>query len=960
MLQSNVLDMAFDKNNFCWLSFANGIQKFDGKNFTNVPVQRGLPDDKWTKFFRCRNGDLLLSYASGISRYEITSNRFKPIYTTITAEKQPAAFLGEDRNIIYFHTDNGSVTGMDNRSYKVVSHFNTGLSTFANNNGFNLKISDNILNGKVGMLVNNRLYLCDLRQSKVLYQSALILNISPFFLRLASEHEVWYYDTKTNNLLEQYNFILRTRQPVSEKPKNSVQTFRSNIYLWQNKTLLSYYTRLYETNQTFKDLLSEYVNFQNKAIAGNSAIAHIREDNFGNLYLVTINEGFRKIIRNNYPINFYGTDTKDDNYVLSVLADKANNRILASTLGNGLLVFDTLQRLVKHIKTLPGSGNPFSVPVISRAGNGDYILYTFGKKIWRLTSNLSQLTSIKITSVLPEQKSGIGYFSNLLYQNNQEALMHSQGRLYRTNFAANTTTEYEAFPHAPMSSLLYNQQIVSHALDELIFLDALTFKELKKVPLKGTGGVRCFAKDDARSIYAGSNKGIFKLDSNGKLLQQWDKTNGLPDECIYAMVFDKSGTLWCSTNKGIFKLNKDNSILHLKKEDGLQEAEFNTNTVTTAADGEIFFGGVNGVSSFFPTAITSTEERLKLLFTDIKINNQNHFKDTAVWNIDKIDLPYHQNSLSFDFIAMADNNPGQYIYQYKMQGIDDEWIQNEGLQTVRYFLPPGEYVFQLYASRFFDKDANPMKELRLTIRPPFWRTWWFIAGLTMIVFAALAYSINQYNRKKYQRRLFVLEAEHNIQLERERISRELHDDLGTRANMLAYNTSLLHENNTAGEIKEIKERMQETSGEMLQSLRETVWTLKQEAITAHDVWTRFKNFIAKMQRTYSGIQFKLEEEEAPEKKMNYNEALNTIRILQEAVNNAVRHAACTVIRCKRGYNGKEIVFVIEDNGKGEETFEAPLAAGNGMENMRHRATESSFALNIYSAPGEGCRVMLLV
>ncbi|MBA3284943.1 MAG: hypothetical protein H0U27_07770, partial [Nitrosopumilus sp.] len=291
-------------------------------------------------------------------------------------------------------------------------------------------------------------------------------------------------------------------------------------------------------------------------------------------------------------------------------------------------------------------------------------------------------------------------------------------------------------------------------------------------------------------------------------------------------------------------------------------------------------------------------------------------------------------------------------------GIDEDWIQNTDLQTVRYFLPPGKYVLQVFASRFFNKEAQPMKEINIVVRPPFWKTWWFLTGISLFVLGSMAFIINQNNRKVYTKKLLALEAEHRIQLERERISRELHDDLGTRVNMLAYNTSLLNENNSALEIKNIKERIQETSGEMLQSLRETVWTLKQEEINATDVWTRFKNFIAKMQRTYSQIQFKVEEVEVPEMKMNYNEALNTIRILQEAVNNAVKHSSCTIIQCKKGYNGKNVVFIVADNGTGIDSQNT--ITGNGMENMRHRANESAFDLCITSFPGMGAKVTLSI
>ena len=264
------------------------------------------------------------------------------------------------------------------------------------------------------------------------------------------------------------------------------------------------------------------------------------------------------------------------------------------------------------------------------------------------------------------------------------------------------------------------------------------FKELKKLPFKNTGAVRCFARDVTGNIFMGSNKGIFKIDSTGKMLSHLAKENGLPDECIYAMTLDEEGALWCSSNKGIFKVKSDNSILQLKKEDGLQENEFNTNVVAKAADGEVFFGGVNGLSSFYPSAISS-------------------FKETAVWEIEKISLPYYKNSLAFDFVAMASNNPGQYIYQYKMESVDDQWIQNDGLQTVRYLLPPGKYVFKIYTSRFFNKDAVPMKEIHITIHPPFWKTWWFLTVMGLLAIAGIAYAVNRYNKGKYEKKLAELE-----------------------------------------------------------------------------------------------------------------------------------------------------------------------------------------------------------
>lgn len=135
-MQSNALDIAFDQNNFCWVSFANGIQKFDGKNFSDVPVQAGLPDDKWVKFFQSLDGTLFIGHSKGISKYEIGSNSFHQFYNNYPEEKSPPLFIGEDDHIVYFYTQRGNVTGIDLRTLKVVSEMKTGLPPYFSGLGY--------------------------------------------------------------------------------------------------------------------------------------------------------------------------------------------------------------------------------------------------------------------------------------------------------------------------------------------------------------------------------------------------------------------------------------------------------------------------------------------------------------------------------------------------------------------------------------------------------------------------------------------------------------------------------------------------------------------------------------------------------------------------------------------------------------------------------------------------------
>ena len=961
LLQSTIGDIEVDKNNFCWISFPNGIQQFDGNNFKTVKIQPGLPDDKYAKFFRCNNGDLLISHSQGISKYEIEKNSFTQVFKQAPGLQKPVHFIGEDDGIIYFYDESATISGMQCGTFKIVSSVITGMPPYTSQSDNVPRISDNIVDHKMAFWLGKTICLWDLNKKKLLYQSAPIPDRSQYFLYLLPGEKVLHTNYTENDALQCWDFAVATNKKlvITRKDKD-MYISRFKIFRWQDKYLVSINNRVYETDSTFLVLKSELVNYQNQPVAGNYSITNIKEDNFGNLYLQTINGGIRKIIRNNYPVKYYGSLKKEENWVIGILPDKKNNRVLMGTSGAGLFIFDTLQRLIRHIPNLPASKLSFGVNSIVKKNNGDYLLFvTGGKNIWNLSADLSTLTSHPVSFADTTQYS-IDYFGNTIYQDDKEAITQSMYQLFRTHFASNKTTAYLTPAEYTLGRLWYDNKVIYHANDQLIFLDGQTFKEIKKMPFPNTGGVRCFAKDAGGNILMGTNKGIFKTDINGKILHQWNKENGLPDDCIYAIAIDKNGYLWCSSNKGIFRIN-NNNILQLTKEDGLQENEFNTGVVAAAEDGELFFGGMNGVSSFFSSSISSFNEKINMLVTRIRVNNADIENNTAVWNIDKLGLPYNQNSLSFDFVAMANNNPAQYIYQYKMDGIDKEWLQNSGLQTVRYSLPPGKYVFKIYASRFFDKDAKPLKEIRIVIRPPFWKSWWFISLATITFICMLVYFINQKNKRKYATRLQQLENERQLKEERERISRDLHDSLGAYANAVLYNTELLEQENTEEKRKTLIGDLKFASKDIITSLRETVWALKKEKYTAEETFVRIRNFIQPLSRYYSHIHFKIDGEAPPEIELPYNKALNLVRIVQEAISNCIKHAGAGEIIVSSKTEENKWHIAITDNGKGFDYDAAKKAEeGNGLNNMQQRAAASGYKFTTESSANKGTTISIII
>lgn len=961
MLQSTIADVVFDENNFCWLSYPNGIQQFDGEQFKIITPQPGLPATHYTRLFHCSNGDLLISHSYGISKYEPATNRFTLIYSQDSTQHSVPQFIGEDEGDIFFYDGKSRINTMACGSYKLLRSVHTGLTAPGSENQYLLRFS-NIVKHRVAFWLQNDLCFWDLRENRLLSRLPGQTERNVTLLYMPAENQVYFNNFSDRTNILSYNFTTRKMEKkfISGKD-NSAKISRFNIYRWKEKYLVSINNHLYETDSTFLNLKAEIVNFQNLPVAANFSIANMAEDHYGNLFLQTVNGGIRKIIRNNYPIKYFGTLNRDINSVLGILPDKKNNRVLIGTNGSGLLIYDTQQHLVKHFSNHPEGLNFFGINAIIKNNNGDYLLFSVWEdKLWKLTSDLSAFTRVPVTET-DTQGINIGYFGNTIYRNSRMAVAQSGNMVYFTDLYSNKITARYTPGIYILAHLWKDDQIIWHVNDSLYYTDQKNLQNITKIPFPGTAGVRCMTEDAGGHILMGTNNGIFITDHQGNILEHRNTSNGLPDDCIYALTTDAKGDIWASSNKGVFRIDSGGHLLQLTRENGLQENEFNTGIVATAEDGELFFGGVNGVSSFYPEAFGIRDEQINLLMTRIRVNNTDVVREEAPWNIRNLNLQYNLNALSFDFIAMGNNNPSQYIYQYRMKGVDHEWIQNTGLQTVRYSLAPGTYTFQVYASRSFNKDAEPMAEIRIHIEQPFWKSWWFISGLLLLVTGTAVYIISAKNRRKFDRKLQQLENEQKLKNERERISRDLHDNLGAYANAVIYNTELLEKDISETDRQELITGLRYASRDIITSLRETVWALKKEEYSAEECFLRIRNFIQPLARYYPDISFSIEGKSPVQRKLPYSNALNLVRIVQEAVSNSIKHSGATCITVESTVTDSEWKLVIRDNGSGFNVESARKEEqGNGLGNMADRARNSGFGYSLESSREGGTQITLLV
>ncbi|MDX1936118.1 MAG: histidine kinase [Flavihumibacter sp.] len=193
--------------------------------------------------------------------------------------------------------------------------------------------------------------------------------------------------------------------------------------------------------------------------------------------------------------------------------------------------------------------------------------------------------------------------------------------------------------------------------------------------------------------------------------------------------------------------------------------------------------------------------------------------------------------------------------------------------------------------------------------------------------------------------------------ERKRIAAELHDNMGVHATAILHNTSLLQFTDNAN--SEVVNNLQKTAKEMLVNLRETLWVMKRTDIAAMDLWLRIISFSKQMGRNYNRVRITVEGEAPAEKVIPSAKALNIILLLQEAINNAVKHAAATSIIVSSSIQNGKWVINVTDNGKGFNV-EQELAGKEkyGLKNMQQRAAEGGFSYYINTIEGDGTSVAL--
>ena len=710
-------------------------------------------------------------------------------------------------------------------------------------------------------------------------------------------------------------------------------------------------TRFNIINNTFTHF--EHNPLNSNSLSGNDVIS-LCEDSSGIIWAGThLGEGITKLEMSKVKFNQIKNDPSNinslsDDVVWAIYQDKHKN-LWIGTYRGGLNKYDIRNNKFTHY--LHNPNNPFSISdnhirAIAEDKFGNFWIGTYSGGLDKFNPSTGKFISYK--HILNDQATiGANQVQDIFIDSASNVWLATfTGGLNRFRITNPQSNEikFEHFVNNPSNPhSLSDNRLYTLYQDKEGNLWIGTFGGGLDKYIKKTNSFIHFKNDPADnyslsdnrvlSIFEDSNGtmwigtyggGLNKFDRKTGKFYRYKKKNGLNCDVVYGILEDNNNNLWLSSDNGIYRFNFVNDLItHYDLQDGLQSIEFSGGAYFKSNDGEMFFGGINGLNYFYPDSVKNNSFIPQIVITSIKI-----FNKAITGEKKEITLSYDENFISFEFAALDYTNPKDNHYAYKLEGLEKDWqYVDANLRIASYTnLSPGQYKFIVKGSNSDRIWNSKGTYVLITILPPYWKTWWFIS-LCILAGGAIIYYFSTVRIKNLLA----------IERLKTKLAADLHDNIGAGLTEISILSELAEKKlngkyeKNHGELKKISEKARL----LVDSMSDIVWVVNPKKDTLYDLIARLKDSYSDFLESI-GIRFKTSDLEKLENiKLPMDFKQNLYLIFKEGINNSIKHSNCKNIYLETNIIGDRIEIKLQDDGSGFDVTSESM--GNGIFNMRNRA-----------------------
>ncbi|HJU75224.1 MAG TPA: two-component regulator propeller domain-containing protein [Gemmatimonadaceae bacterium] len=457
-----------------------------------------------------------------------------------------------------------------------------------------------------------------------------------------------------------------------------------------------------------------------------------------------------------------------------------------------------------------------------------------------------------------------------------------------------------------------------------------------------------FLRDRRGRIWVGSDQGLFRLsaDSAPNALTPID----VPDvrgTSVFSIAEDRKGRLWLGTAHGLVQYSPEaGTARRYGRRDGFMSGELNRRAALLRRNGELLFGGIEGLTQFDPEFVAGPHGSVPVTLTRWRKVTSKGPTEEWIDQATALRVEPRDRAFTIEFAAMSYAPTVARRYRYRLEPLNPDWIESTDHLATFSAPKPGRYVFRVQTAASPEGEwSTPGSSVVVHVIPPFYATLWF---KTLLAFTFMGLLLGA-----HRLRLRQALATERLRL---RISRDLHDEIGAGLSSIALLTDSVGNNGRVSDRERTQlQRIARSAREMVADLRDIVWAIDPDSDKLEDVIARMKD-VASVLLPNAQVTFHAPAAAELRAKVGMAARRDLLLLFKELLHNVARHSRAASTTIEIAVHRDHLELIVSDDGVGFEP--ESVKSGTGIKSLHERAARLGGTLVLSSEPGRGTTARL--